>query len=99
MAETLRFHPLVADDLAAATAWYDEISPELGCRFRVAVDSRLDAVESRPESFGMVDPPLRAARAERFPYLIVFEQSRPATEVLGIFHTASAPDKWRSRKR
>ncbi len=76
MAEPLRFHPLVADDLSAATAWYDDISRDLGNRFRAAVDSRLDAVELRPESFGMVDPPLRAARAERFPYLIVFEHSR-----------------------
>ncbi len=99
MADPLRFYPLVADDLSAATAWYDEISPEIGNRFRTAVDSRLDAVELRPESFGMVDPPLRAARAERFPYLIVFEHSRLATEMLGVFHTASDPKKWRARKR
>ena len=58
MAEPLRFHPLVADDLEAAANWYDNISPELGSRFRAAVDSRLDAVELRPESYGMVDPPL-----------------------------------------
>jgi len=30
MAEPLRFHPLVADDLEAAANWYDDISPELG---------------------------------------------------------------------
>ena len=99
MAEPLRFHPLVADDLEAAAAWYDEISIELGNRFRAAVDSRLDAVELRPESFGMVDPPLRAARVGRYPYLIVFEHSLVATEVLGVFHSASDPKKWRGRKR
>ena len=79
MAETLRFHPLVADDLAAATAWYNNLSPELSNRFRAAVDSRLDSVELRPESFGMVDATLRVARTKRFPYLIVFEHSRFAT--------------------
>ena len=99
MAEPLRFHPLVADDLEAAAAWYDDISIELGNRFRAAVDSRLDAVELRPESFGMVDPPLRAARVDRYPYLIVFEHSLVATEVLGVFHSASDPKKWRGRKR
>jgi len=51
MAEPLRFHPLVADDLEAAAAWYDDISVELGNRFRGAIDSRLDAVELRPDSF------------------------------------------------
>lgn len=99
MAEPLHFHPLVADDLAAAAAWYDEISIELGNRFRRAVDSRLDAVELRPESFGLVDQPLRAARVGKFPYLIVYEHSSIVTEVLGVFHTASDPNKWRGRKR
>ena len=55
MAEMLRFHPLVADDLEAAANWYDNFSPELGIGFRAAIDSRLDAVELRPESFGVVD--------------------------------------------
>jgi hypothetical protein len=56
MAEPLRFHPLDADDLEAAANWYDDISIELGDRFRASADSRFDAVELRPESFGMVDP-------------------------------------------
>lgn len=40
MADPLRFHPLVVDDLAAAAGWYDNISSELGNRFRFSVDSR-----------------------------------------------------------
>lgn len=99
MSKPLRFHPLIADDLEAAANWYDDISSELGNRFRAAVDSRFDTVELRPESYGMVDPPLRAARVERFPYLIIFEHSTVATDVLGVFHTAADPQKWRRRKR
>jgi hypothetical protein len=99
MAEPLRFHPLVADDLQSATGWYDDISVELGNRFRDAVDSRLDSVELHPESFGLVDESLRAAQVGGFPYLIIFEFSVTAIEVLGIFHTASNPSKWRARKR
>jgi len=99
MAESLRFHPLVADDLEAASNWYDGISIKLGNRFRASVDARFDVVELRPESFAMVDPPLRATRLDRFPYLIVFERYGLATEILGVFHSASDPDKWRVRKR
>ena len=98
MSNSLRFHPLVADDLEAASNWYDDISPELGNRFRASVDSRLDVVELRPESFAMVDPPLRAARVNRFPYIVVFEYSQTATEVVGVFHAAADPNKWRKRK-
>ncbi|EKK03899.1 plasmid stabilization system [Rhodopirellula baltica SH28] len=98
MAEPLRFHPLVANDLEAAANWYDDISIELGDRFWASIDSRFDAVELRPESFGMVDPPLHAAIVNRFSYLIVFEHSRNAIDVLGVFHSASDPNKWRKRK-
>ena len=56
------------------------------------------AEQLRPELFGMVDPPLRAARVNRFPFLIVFEHTETATEVVGVFHTASDPNKWRKRK-
>ncbi len=99
MAESLRFHPLVAEDLQAATGWYDDISIVLGNRFRQAVNLRIDAVEQRPESFAIVDASLRAARVKTFPYLIVFEHSDVAIEILGIFHSASDPTKWRQRKR
>ncbi|MBM83649.1 MAG: hypothetical protein CMJ78_24080 [Planctomycetaceae bacterium] len=99
MAEPLRFHPLVADDLAAATAWYDEISIELGNRFRHTVDARFDSIEQWPESYGIADAPLRVARVDRFPYLIVFEHSPAATEVVGVFHSAANPNKWRARKQ
>ncbi len=99
MANPLRFHPLVADDLSAATAWYDNVSVDLGNRFRSDIDARLDAVELRPESFAIVDAPLRAAMVGKFPYLIVFEHSPVSTEILGVFHSASDPRKWRGRKR
>ena len=47
MADALRFHPLVAEDIRLASQWYDKISVDLGNRFRRAVDSRLDTVELR----------------------------------------------------
>jgi hypothetical protein len=48
------YHPLVADDLAAAVAHYDNISVDLGNRFRVSVRNRIDTVSERPESFGRI---------------------------------------------
>lgn len=99
MAELLRFHPHVADDLRSAIEWYDRISVELGNRFRRAVDARLDDVASRPKSFGLIDEVLRAARVNKFPYLIIFNDTGSATEVLGVHHTASDPENWRRRTR
>lgn len=98
MDRPLRFHPLVAADLADATGWYDAISSELGSRFRESVNARLDVITSRAESFGLVDGHLRATRLQGFPYLIVFEMLEQHVEVIGFFHSASDPEKWRMRK-
>ena len=72
MADALRFHPLVADDLGAAIEWYENISVDLGNRFRRAVDARLDSIETHPESFSFVHEFLRAAIVDGFPYLITY---------------------------
>ena len=97
MANRVRFHPLVADDLAAATGWYDAISVPLGNRFRRALNDRFDAVEQRPETFGYVMDDRRATRVRNFPYLVLFECDEQLTHILGVYHTASDPLKWRLR--
>lgn len=99
MAEQLRFHPLVAEDLKAAVGWYDDISPGLGDRFRIAVEQRFDSVAEFPESFGIVFQNARAARISVFPYLLLFEYLMDAVHILGVFHSASNPAKWRGRLR
>jgi plasmid stabilization system protein ParE len=99
MAEQLRFHPLVAEDLKAAVGWYDDISPGLGDRFRIAVEQRFDSVAEFPESFGIVFQNARAARISVFPYLLLFEYLMDVVHILGVFHSASNPAKWRGRLR
>jgi plasmid stabilization system protein ParE len=99
MGSPLRFHPLVAEDIRLASEWYDEISLDLGNRFRRAVDGRFDAVELRPELFGRVAEELRAVRLEGFPYLIIYRIEQQAIEILGVFHAAADPQKWHIRAR
>lgn len=98
MADPLRFHPQVVGDVREATQWYDGISPELGDRFRIAVDGKLDSIEQFPDSFGMVDEPLRAAIVDGFPFLVIYEFRSDVTEILGVFHSAADPKKWRGRR-
>lgn len=99
MADPLRFHPLVADDLEAAIEWYENISADLGNRFRQAVDARLDSIEMHPDSFSLVHESLRVAMVDGFPYLITYRlrDRDTAAEILGVFHAASDPEKWRRR--
>lgn len=98
MADSTRFHPLVAEDLKAAIAWYDAIAIDLGNRFRQCVNERLDSVELFPESYGIAQGTLRVALINGFPYLLIFEWAPDSTEIVGIFHSAADPAKWRRRK-
>ena len=95
MTDRLRFHPLVVDDLRQAIDWFDDISIELGNRFRHLVNSRFDEIEARPRFFATAFEDVRFALVPRFPYLILFRELSTAVEVIGVFESASDPKKWR----
>jgi hypothetical protein len=97
MPDRLRFHPLVALDLSAAIRWYGDISGGLGNRFRELVDSRFDDIEARPGRFGFAFDDVRFARVRRFPYVILFRETEQKVTILGVFHSASDPEKWQRR--
>ena len=97
MARTRRYHPQFADDLAAAVAYYDNISDELGNRFRAAVRSRIETITERPDSFGRIHQELRATLIDRFPYVLLFEHEKNAVSIVGIFHAASDRQRWFER--
>lgn len=97
MVSKRRYHPLVADDLKAAAAYYDEISVELGNRFRRAVRNCFKNISLRPETFGHIKDAHRAAIVERFPYVITFESKGDEVSILGVFHAASDQVGWFDR--
>ena len=97
MASIRRYHPLVADDLSAATGYYDEISTDLGNRFRASIRARLRDVAERPESFGRLQNEMRAAILDRFPYVMIFENRDKHIAILGVFHAASNQKGWFDR--
>ncbi|SMP61222.1 ParE toxin of type II toxin-antitoxin system, parDE [Neorhodopirellula lusitana] len=97
MAKVRRYHPLVADDLSAATAYYDEISADLGNRFRSSVRASLQDVAHRPESFGRLENEMRAATLDRFPYVMIYESRDNHVAILGVYHAASEQNGWFDR--
>ena len=97
MARTRKYHPLVADDMGAAVAYYDDISVALGNRFRASVRARIETITERPASFGRVHEQLRVAMVDRFPYVVLFEYDEEIVAILGVFHAASARGSWFER--
>ena len=99
MNKSVRFHPKVPTDLAEAIAWYEDVSADVANRFRSAVRSAFATIQSHPETYGIVFDDVRIARVSRFPYLVQFRIHSEIPYVLGVFHSASNPEKWQKRAR
>ena len=95
----IRFSLAVVADLADAIAWYDAKSIALGDCFRAAADVAFDAIERSPElsPFAFRDLNIRFHRLNRFPYLVLYRVAESEIVVIGIWHGASDPKKWRRR--
>ncbi|MGA7363694.1 MAG: type II toxin-antitoxin system RelE/ParE family toxin [Candidatus Sulfotelmatobacter sp.] len=89
--------PEASEDLLEARAWYDNIRPELGERFALAVEATVEAVAEHPLQFLVVYRNRRRAGVRRFPYGIFFEFQEHRIVVIPCFHGRRNPRRWQSR--
>ncbi len=99
MTDQLRFHPQVPHDLADAIGWYDEISTDLANQLRAAVQDAFAKIRDEPLSYGIIFHDVRLVRVPGFPYLVQYRIQFEVPRVLGVFHSASNPEKWQKRAR
>lgn len=99
MANKLRIHPLVVGDIAVATRWYDDISSELGNRFRSALAQAIKDIKLSPEkfSFAFDNADLHYRRVRKFPYLVLYTLRRDSIQICGVVHASSDPEGWKAR--
>jgi plasmid stabilization system protein ParE len=95
-------HPVVwtpeaNEDLLDARAWYDNIGPDLGERFALAVEATVEAVAEHPTQFPVVYRNRRRAGVRRFPYSVFFELQEHRIVVIACFHGRRNPRRWQSR--
>ena len=89
--------PEANEDLLEARAWYDNIRPELGGRFALAVEVTVEALAEHPLQFPVVYRSRRRAGVRRFPYGIFFEVQDNRIVVIACFHCRRNPRRWQSR--
>ena len=89
--------PEANEDLLAARAWYDNIRPQLGERFALAVEATVRAISEHPLQFPVVYRGRRRAGVRRFPYGIFFEVQEHWIVVIACFHGRRNPRRWQLR--
>ena len=85
------------EDLLEARAWYDNIRPELGERFALAVEAAVEAIAEHPMQFPVVYRSRRRVGVWRFPYGIFFKVQEERIVVIACFHGRRNPRRRQMR--
>lgn len=84
-------------DLEESRRWYEERQPGLGQEFISSVEASLALIREFPLIFPRVDPRVRRARTERFPFGIFYTIDGQTIRVLAVLHNARSSVWWKSR--
>jgi toxin ParE2 len=85
------------EELRGAASHYAGIRPELGARFRAAVDAAFDRIERWPLSCAETTAGVRICRVKRFPFGLVYVIRPQEYVIVAVMHLHRRPGYWRRR--
>ena len=93
----IEFHAQAREELAESSEWYEDRKSGLGEEFLNEVESKLQKIAIRPNSFAVVHNDVRQASLIRFPYLIYYVIKSPVIFIISIWHKKRNGDGWKNR--
>lgn len=84
-------------ELRGATRHYSTIRPELGIKFKNAVNAAFDRIELWPLSGTKTGSIARICRVKRFPYGLVYVPRESEVVVVAVMHLHRRPGYWKKR--
>lgn len=97
MSFRLRLRPEAEADIAGGYRWYRARAARLASDFLDELGRALSAVSDHPGAHPSLHKKVRRALVRRFPYAIFYIVEGDEVVVLGIFHQARDPRRWRRR--
>ena len=87
--------PRARHELIEAWEWYEDRQIGLGDRFKEEVSNILNQIQKHPEHFPERKKNYREAKANIFPYLIIYrlKKRNKIIAISSIFHTSRNPIK------
>lgn len=96
---TLEFLPAAEQELAEATAHYEEAKQGLGVRFREEVQSTTAAILLHPLLWRERRRSYRRVNLSGFPYYVAYVLRSQKVFIIAVGHSARRPGYFRSRLR
>ena len=84
-------------DLGEALGWYEDIHPDLGLRFALAVDAAVEAIAKSPLRYQILHRGIRRTGVKRFPYGLFYKVESERIVVIACMHGQRDPRRWKLR--
>lgn len=91
------FHPRAVVEARAARRWYAQRSVAAANQFVAELDDAVVQITNAPQQCPPYLHGTRAYRLLRFPYLVVYQESPSAVQVVAVAHGRRRPGYWRRR--
>jgi len=93
----VRWLRTAVDEARDARQHYDARKAGLGSRFARELAATVRRVRELPLAWPEVEPPVRRALVNRFPYLLHYVVESDTILILGVYHAKRRPISWRNR--
>jgi plasmid stabilization system protein ParE len=93
----VRWLRTAVDEARDARLYYDARKTGLGARFVRELAATVTRVRELPLAWPEVDPPVRRALVNRFPYLLHYAVESDTILIVGVYHAKRRPISWRDR--
>jgi plasmid stabilization system protein ParE len=92
------FHPHAEKELEEIENYYDNISQELGDRFRAEFELSLSRILTFPKLWHPLAKTVRRRRLSSFPYGIIYRVKPDEIRILTVMHLHRKPSYWVRRR-
>ncbi len=96
-AKPLQIHPAALEELQSAVAWYLDRSEVAAAKFVAAVDRAIASVTESPSRWPRGDHDARKFVVRRFPFAIIYRETKQSLQILAIAHGHRKPGYWKGR--
>jgi plasmid stabilization system protein ParE len=85
-------------DILEIVLRYEQERDGLGWEFDEEIGRVLERVQESPQQFPEIEPGVRRALLDRFPYAAYFADDETVVTVLAVYHLHRHPDAWKVRR-
>lgn len=93
----VRLTPAAEQDILLAQRWYLAEAPHVLASFEEEIGRSFGRIGDEPEIYQAMEPAVRRAPLQGFPYSVFYRILPEWIEVIGILHQSRDPRWWRRR--